>query len=88
MGELAGLTTEIWPLWLRPRTTDGINQTLGELAAGRRCLPLYIKAELWESAVVQAENYLILMADCPISYGNRSYGVGPGISANTAIARY
>lgn len=68
-------------------TTDGINQTLGELAAGIKRVQREIKAERWELAVAQAEKNYILMADSKIAYDDLYSVIDPGTSTNTAIAR-
>lgn len=68
-------------------TTDGINQTLGEMTASIKCLQRYIKAKRWGSAIAQLEYHSMLMTDCKIAYGSRILTIEPGINVNAATAR-
>ncbi|MCJ1271253.1 hypothetical protein MMC22_011153 [Lobaria immixta] len=65
-------------LTLAITTTDGINQTLGELAAGVQRLQQDFDAERWEFAIAKAGKHVVLMADCATAYENRQYGIGSG----------
>lgn len=68
-------------------TTDGMNQTLGEMTASIKCLQRYIKAKRWGSAIAQLEKHNTLMSDCKIAYGSRILTIEPGINVNAANAR-
>lgn len=67
--------------------TDGINSTMRQLLAGTKCLQRYIDEELWEDAIAQAKEQIILIADCKLVYGKRFLEIEPGLSINTAIVR-
>lgn len=68
-------------------TTDGINQTLGELATGIKRVQQDVEAERWEPAIAQAEKYYILLADSKIAYEDLYSVVDPSTSTNSAIVR-
>ncbi|MCJ1268444.1 hypothetical protein MMC22_008332, partial [Lobaria immixta] len=69
-------------------TTDGINQTLHELAAGVRSFQEYVNTEYWIDAIEELFNVSVLTADCEIAFGRRYRGIGPGMDTTLAFARY
>ena len=68
-------------------TTDGVHQSLGEIAASIKRLQRYVKAERRELIVAQAVKLSFLLTDCDNVYGSRMFGIGPGIDIDTAVAR-
>lgn len=68
-------------------TTDGINQSLGEMAAIIKRLQRYVKAEREGPIIAQAAELFFLLTDCENVYDSRMFGDGLDISLESAVAR-
>lgn len=68
-------------------TTDGINQSLGEMAAIIKRLQRYVKARRMELVVALAAELFFMLIDCENVYDSRMFGDGDDVSIETTVAR-